>query len=271
MKIKILLLACLLFTAGLPFHPAAAESKMFLSPTRVNLDERHKVETINISNVTDTPHSYKVSVKDLVMTEKGVTVPSDHSEFSAKKMVRYFPREFSVQPGQHQTVRVMAKIPADTPDGDYHSHIEFFEDVATTTDQSGGEAKTSVKAAFSYSTLIPITVSKGAVDTKIGWTQPGITRSAKPGDYKIQFQLTREGNGQGTAYIDVFYIAPSGEATQIGKRRTAYIYREISKKDYAFDAGLPPGASPGGKIKLSLLNGDKTNPTQVSEASLALP
>ncbi|PZP57481.1 MAG: hypothetical protein DI586_00150 [Micavibrio aeruginosavorus] len=268
------LLAVQIILTALYAIPAFASEILFVSPTRVNLSEKSKVAVMNVTNMSNLDRTYTVGVKDIIMLEKGVTQTVDNFDYSAKKMLRFFPRQFTIPAGQKQSVRIMAKMPADTPDGQYHSHVYFLED---STKQSkpeveglavaSGQAVTSVPLA--YSVMMPVTLSKGKVETSVNWIDPKISKSVKPGaqpgTYTVSMQLTRSGNGQGVAFFDVLY-----DSKQIGKRRTAYIYREIDKRDYKFDFKLPEGIQ-GGKIQLRLLTGEKSKPDLVQETSLSIP
>jgi hypothetical protein len=200
-----------------------------------------------------------------------MTAPKENFPYSAKKLVRFFPREFTIVPGQSQVIRVMARIPADTPDGQYHVHIKFFEDAQEQGAPPQG-AGASIHAPLAYSTLLPITVSKGNIDTKIGWTDQSLTKGKAPGTYHFSTKLSRSGNGQGNAYFDVMYVpASGGKPVQIGNRRTSYIYRELDALDFHYDFPLPEGVPPSGQIKFILLSGDSANPTLVDEKSFAIP
>jgi len=262
---------------------AYANTVLFVSPTRVNLDERRKVEVMNLSNLSDVPRHYIISVEEYAMNEKGVTGPKPDFPFSAKKMIRFFPREVTIQPGERQAVRVMAKIPADTPDGQYHAHIKFFEDGKVPEkdmqefrdkqkNSNANENKSEVRVTMTYSALMPIIITRGKIDTQIDWAEHAISWDDKIKSYKIDMKLLRSGNGQGVAYADVLYIPPGGgEPVQLGNRRTFYIYREIDKRDGQILFTLPEGKS-GGQIKLRLLQGlHKEKPVPLKETVLAIP
>ena len=72
------------------------------------------------------------------MTEEGVTAPVESFDLSAKRMIRYVPRQFTLAPGERQTVRVMSRIGPQTEDGEYHTHLRFLEDV---TQRKEGQAR----------------------------------------------------------------------------------------------------------------------------------
>ena len=256
---------------------AKAETVLFVSPTRVYLNERHKVEIMNLSNMSDRARHYRVSVEEYTMTEQGVTKLQPDFPYSAKKMIRFYPRDVTIQPGERQAVRVMAKIPADTPDGEYHAHIKFFEDGKVPDDDTNapgmadGENKSQMRVTMAYSAVMPITVTKGTIDTKIDMQDAKIAWDAQAKMYRIDLTLLRSGNGQGVALFDVVYAPPGSKETTLGNRRTFYIYREIDKRAGKILFSLPEGAS-GGQVKLRLFQGaTEQKPVPVKEVVLAIP
>ncbi len=260
--------------------PAKAAQILFVAPTRLELTESKKVDVLNVTNLSDSPRYYKISLEDVVMNEKGTTSVVDSYPYSAKKLLRFFPRKFLIQPGERQIIRIMTKFPADTEDGQYHSHIHFLEDkdaqlAAEKAAEAAGEKRavsgTRVKAPMAYSAMIPIIITKGKIDTQVDWIDPKLSKSDKPNTYKMSTQLTRQGNGQGVAYIDAILVQPDGKQVQIGKRHTAYIYREIDKRDYSFELPFPETVTASGQIKFLLLTGSKNNPALIKEVLLPIP
>lgn len=255
------------------FKPAFAEEILFFSPTRVNLTDEKPVETITISNLSNIARAYSISVEDLIMTQDGVTAPVDHFDYSAKRMIRFVPREFILQPGDKQTIRIMSRTGTDTTAGDYHSHMRFLEDVTkrqgiNPPPKQGGAI---ISAPLAYEAMIPVVVSHGPVSTTVGLTDAKIAKEPKSFHYKASLILSREGNGQGVAYIDTNYTAPDGTSTTAAVRRTVYIYRELDavKKEYEFS--LPENSPAGGKITISLYDNPSEEAQPLSQITLPLP
>ena len=271
-KYKYFLVVMLLITCVLPAR-VFAEKVMFFTPTRVLLDDKKRVEVMNISNLSNITRAYKISFQDQVMTYDGVTTSVDNFEYSAKRMLRFVPREFTLAPGERQTVRIMSRLRPDTQAGDYHTHIRFLEDVSKRKENNPPQADqaASISAPLAYEALIPAIVSHGRVESSIGLKSAGITNVAGAGNYKVDLILTRSGNGQGVAYVDTHYVAPNGTMTALTPRRTVYLYREIDErvKDYEFsiDADLPPG----GGVKVTLYDSPSSDAVAVDETLLQLP
>lgn len=257
------------------FQSLQAETALFLSPTRIQLDDETKVGVINVTNMSDKVKAYSISIENLIMTAEGVTTQVDNFEFSAKRMVRFVPREFTLEPGERQSIRIMARVKPGTPDGDYHSHIHFLEDVAKSNelnkDRDGNTAKGKIEVQFAYSALVPVVVTHGKVSSTVGMKDPKIAWKDKATKLlSLAMQLTRSGNAQGTAYIDTIHVAADGTRTPLTARKTIQIYRELDERALKYDVTLPEGIS-GGSIELSLYAGaeDKKNP--LAQETLSIP
>lgn len=242
--------------AGLSY----ADKVLFFTPTRVILDDQKKVEVMNITNLSSIARAYKVTFQDQVMTAEGFTTPVDNFQYSAKRMLRYVPREFVLQPGERQTIRIMSRLRPDTAEGEYHTHIRFLEDVSKRNDinpeRKQGEA--TIAAPLAYEALIPAVISHGNVNTQVDIQDVKISAQAN-GEYQVRLNVTRQGNGQGIAHIGTQYVATDGSKIDVTPRRTVYIYREINQRQKDYNFSLPEGLSRGGKLEISLYDSrDKT-------------
>lgn len=268
------ILAAVVAMLGL-INTAHAEEVLFLSPTRILLNDTKKVAVINVTNLSDIQRTYTVTSENIVMTPEGTTTGKDNFEYSAKRHIRFVPREFTVNPGQRQAIRIMSRLPADTADGDYHCHIGFEEDVskrkAPDVDGVIHKGQAGIAAPIAYSAMIPVVISHGKVTSKVTMGEPSVKKDPKkPGIYVITMKLTREGNGQGLGVFEFVYTQPDGKTVQLGKRSTAHIYRELKERTYSYDLKLPDGVPSGGTVRISLFNDyDSDKPLQSS--SLKIP
>ena len=249
-----------------------ADKVLFFTPTRITMDDSSKVKVMSITNLSNISRAYKISFQDQVMTPEGVTASVDNFEYSAKRMLRFVPRNFVLKPGERQTIRIMMRVRPNTTEGEYHTHIRFLEDVSKRhkiNPKKPGESA-SIAAPIAYEALIPAIISHGNINTKINMKSAKLFKGSKKNNYKINLILSRQGNGQGTAYIDTNYVAPNGKETIVTPRRTVYIYRELSerKKDYNFT--IPAGLPKGGSIKVSLYDNTENDAVPVKELTFKL-
>ena len=234
------------------------------------LNDADNVETINITNLSDIARAYKISAQDLVMDSNGITTPVENFEYSAKRMIRFVPRQFVLKPGERQTVRIMSRVPSDQADGEYHTHIRFLEDVAKRAENNPNAGQgAAIAAPLAYEALIPAVISHGDVNADLSITDADIAKNGNK--YRVDLTLSRSGNGQGTAYIDYNLMTPDGRVVSATPRRTVYIYRELDSrtKDVEFD--LPQGVSPQSKLRLTLRNSQEPNAPKLQEIDINLP
>ncbi|USG59749.1 hypothetical protein NBZ79_11230 [Sneathiella marina] len=114
-------------------QPVFAASGLMVAPTLVELDTRNSSESILLINGDDETHSYRLSLQNFRMNENGKLekVPEEGAgqevfqDQFATKMLRFSPRQITLEPGEVQTVRVAFRRPVNLPAGEYRSHLLF--------------------------------------------------------------------------------------------------------------------------------------------------
>ena len=267
---KTLMLTGICCLAGL--SPAKADKILFFSPSRVLLNDADKVEVVNITNLSSAARAYKISAEDLIMTPEGVTAAVDNFDYSAKRMIRFVPRSFTLEPGERQSIRIMGRVGPDVAEGDYHTHLKFLEDVSKRNElnpDNGEGNKATISAPLAYETMIPVILSHGNVETKLTIEEASIS---KDGDkIKINVKIGRSGNGQGYGYIHTHHIASDGSSSSITPRRTAHIYRELDQRSFSYDFVMPGSLSDSGKIRVYLHDTQDDDAEPIAHVDLDLP
>ena len=88
---------------------AVAQAPLFISPQRVELQDKRRSEVLTVTNRTGKTASYDLAMEDYTMSPEGATMLVESMEYSARRMIRYSPRRFTLEPGQTQTIRVLAR------------------------------------------------------------------------------------------------------------------------------------------------------------------
>ena len=120
------------------------------------------------------------------MTENGSLEEADEAkpgEQFADKLIRYSPRQITLEPGRTQTVRLLVRKPRDLAPGEYRSHLLFQSvppaDFGTSVEAEGVEEGTiSVQMIPTFAISIPIIIRHG--DVSAGVT----TKGSSPGFLK---------------------------------------------------------------------------------------
>lgn len=269
------LIFCALISLVYDVSVAKAEAVLFFSPTRVEIEDGRPVQEIRVTNMSNIARSYNLSMQNLVMGENGTTVPVDTFEFSAKRMLRFVPRQFDIQPGKKQIIRIMARFPEGTQPGEYHAHLEFLENVTRRIElnkDATPENQARARAQVAYAAAIPVVISKGDVKTDVAMTNVEITPYKETQKRSVSLDLQRSGNGQGNIFLEAEYIAPNGAVKKAAVRRSVYVYRELEVRHHNFLLELLDDADikQGGQIKVKLFNRDVSETDPVDETIIPL-
>ena len=113
-----LLVASVLLGASLA-SPAFSETRiigqgLLVAPIKLDFENRTRSGTVKVLNRGSEEVTYRVSFAPLLEKDKGE---------DAQDWVRFSPRRLKLAPGEHQTVRIVLRKPADLPPGEYTARL----------------------------------------------------------------------------------------------------------------------------------------------------
>ena len=191
----------------------AVSLAIYVSPTTLFMDERSRDAQITIGNSGDKPEEATVEIKfgfpdaDSAGTPYVRFVDDPGPEFaSAAEWIRPFPMRVRLEPGSEQIVRLLARPPADLPDGEYWTRMIVTGRGATlsvpTTDST-------VRAGVNLEIRLVTSVifRKGRVST--GIRLRSLAAEADGDSISVWASMAREGNAAwyGTADFEVVTTA----------------------------------------------------------------
>jgi fimbrial chaperone protein len=183
-------------------------------PTRVFLASQSSSE-LTLVNKGDIAGSYRIILRNIRTDDHGKFIHADKAqgdELFADKMIRFSPRQVTVEAGAFQKVRVMVRKPKDLKEGEYRTHIVFQslpKQDANTLDENG-DLSVSVDPVVEVS--IPVIVRHGKLSTELEIQSPKLEKD------KMVFTLGRKGTR--SAYGDVEVVVNSGSDKD---KRVSYI------------------------------------------------
>jgi hypothetical protein len=235
-------------------------SILFVAPHRLIIEPNENVDIISVSNKSDKPRRYDLSMVDQVMGEDGVTQRKDTFDYSIKRMTKFVPKRFTLQPGEGQTVRVQVTRPADLADGDYHSHLLFREVPLSVKDKQQLQKEreeASKTLSFEIRTLygiaVPVVVQKGKLEADISMEAPVLQKTEDGRRYQIAMTFNRIGNSEAAGKFSGEYVREGKPAAPVVEAQWIRLYREVEKvkKNFVL-SGLPEDAD-GGKIVVYMM------------------
>ena len=230
-----------------PEGSVAGMGDINLFPRRIIMDQRRRVASVGLYNKTTFEGEYEISAADMLMTSDGQIIPfnnlpegTDTSGVkTASDMLRWSPRRVLLLGSEAQTVRIMARPPADLPDGEYRAHFsvvsvptdvdEGFSINDAVNESADGSNNVGVTIRPRFGISIPVIVRVGDTTLDVGLKDFGFVQGeAGP---LVTMTITRSGTR--SAYGDIEVTAP-GEDTPVLIARGIGVYPEIDHRKVVF-------------------------------------
>jgi P pilus assembly chaperone PapD len=263
--------------AGLLVLTQSAWAELMLHPTRLVFDKNQRAAQIELINNGSTPTTYRISLVNRRMTESGqfeaIDAPAPGEQF-ADPMLRYSPRQITLQPGSAQTVRVMLRKPAELADGEYRSHLQFellpeVEGASSIESQPGGK-DIGVVLNTLVGASVPVIVRHGGTNATMRLSGLALAREGKQPVLSLQFE--REGNSSVYGDLAVTFTPRGGKPQQLALVGGIAVYTPNRVRKAAVPLQAPNGtALAHGTIEVSYHDRPEAGGKLLSQASLELP
>jgi P pilus assembly chaperone PapD len=263
--------------AGLLFLTQSAWAELMLHPTRLVFEKNQRAAQIELINNGSSPATYRISLVNRRMTENGqfeaVETPAPGEQF-ADPMLRYSPRQVTLQPGSAQTVRVMLRKPAELADGEYRSHLQFellpeVEGASSIESQAGGK-DIGVVLNTLVGASVPVIVRHGATNGTVRLSGLALAREGKQPVLALQFE--REGNSSVYGDLAISFTPRGGKPQQLAQVGGLAVYTPNRIRKAAVPLQAPGGtALAHGTIEVSYRDRPEAGGKVLAQATLELP
>lgn len=152
--------------------PATAIARLDILPQRVIFEPGMRSAEVFLQNRSQEAYSYRISWDDLVyvpdMGRQRVSEEHPRITPAAADFIRYAPRHVLLAPGESQTVRLMLRLPANTPHGEYRSHLLLQrQGQATLMQFEDTEAGLSMNLQVALGISIPVIIRHGPGEAQV--------------------------------------------------------------------------------------------------------
>lgn len=272
--------AILLLAAGLLLAlswPARAE--LMLHPTRVVFDKNMRAAQVELINNSAKPATYRITLVNRRMTEAGQFEPADSAaegERFADGMLRYSPRQVTLQPGTAQTVRIMLRKPADLAEGEYRSHLLFDKladiDASTSIENrggAGGQIGVTMNALVGAS--MPVIVRHGNPDATVNLAGLVLQKDAARAP-QLAMRFERDGASSVYGDVRVTFTPRNGKPHTLAQVGGIAVYTPNRVRQAVLPLQVPAGvALSGGMLEVAFRDRPEAGGKLLAQASLALP
>lgn len=256
-----------------------AQADLMLHPTRIVFDKNQRAAQVELINNGSKPASYRISLVNRRMTEAGQFEPADtpgEGERFADAMLRYSPRQVTLQPGTAQTVRIMLRKPAGLPDGEYRSHLLFDKlpdaEGSTSIESRGAQnGQIGVMMSALVGASMPVIVRHGNIDATVGLAGLALQRDAA-NNPQLLMRFEREGASSVYGDVSVTFTPRGGKPALLAQVGGIAVYAPNRVRQAALPLQLPKGVTlAGGTLEVAYRNRPEAGGKLLAQASLALP
>jgi P pilus assembly chaperone PapD len=254
---------------------------LLVAPTRVVFEGRTRAAELTLLNIGKQTATYRISFSHLRMTETGelkeVETPEAGDHF-ADDLIRYSPRQVTLDPNVAQTIRLQVRKPENLADGEYRSHLLFRavppESAQPATSVESQEKPTgySIKLTPIYGVSIPLFVRSGATSAKATLSDLAVHAPVAAGEpATLEMKIKREGNQSVYGNLRVFFAPASGKEQVVAVMNGIAVYTPNSQRLVRIALQPPPGLTLAkGRLRVSFARAEQ-NGDVLASAETALP
>jgi P pilus assembly chaperone PapD len=272
-------LSVLLLLAAAKASAQGAPGDLLVAPTRVVLEGSRRTAEVTLVNMGSATATYRIAFVNLRMNEQGGTKeisPSDAAadERSAEPLIRYSPRQVTLQPKIAQTVRIQLRLPPELPPGEYRSHLQFRAVPDAPVPPAAGEAATdfSIQLVAVFGVSIPVIVRHGETSATATLSDLELRPSSGPGALpSLRFRIDRAGNRSVYGDLAVTFEGAGSPPTVLGLANGVAVYTPNTTRTASLDLRVPPGVRlEHGRLHLAFTEQGKAGKV-IADADLVLP
>lgn len=259
----------------------AAHADLMLYPTRIVLEGQDRAAQVELINNGKESATYRISLVNRRMTETGEIVPVDTpspNERFADSMLRYSPRQVRLEPGEAQTIRLMADPPAKLEEGEYRSHLQIDRlplpvgQTSIETATSSGERQIGVQLRALIGASIPVIVREGNPAAELAISGLALRQHETLNLPVLSMELRRQGNRSVYGDITVTFFPSSGQPQEVGRAGGVAVYtpNDLRRASLLLE---PPakGKLTDGRLQVTYRERPEDGGKVLAQASLDLP
>ncbi|MDR9416426.1 MAG: hypothetical protein RI564_09085 [Gracilimonas sp.] len=227
---------------------SSLQAQVTIAPTNLFLDNQSRFGTYMVINGSNTPQEISIdfffgyAITDENGQRKNITEDEDFKElYSVADQVRAFPRNFILQPGQRQIVRLRLTPQNDLEDGTYWSRIKTTSTPESPPVEIESDENVTARVGITIEQVTGLFYKKGEVSTGI---EVDDIQASIPADNNDQLVVLmnyrRTGNSPFLGSITTTLKNNNGETISEAFRSTT-LYFDGTQKEVLDISELPSG------------------------------
>jgi P pilus assembly chaperone PapD len=266
-----------------PAAGAAGVGDLLVAPTRVILEGRTRTAELALVNIGSQPATFRISLIHMQMTPDGnlkeIEKPGPEEDL-ADSLIRFSPRQVTLQPTVVQTIRVSLRVPENLAPGEYRTHLLFRgvppPDTAPPIDPQKTETEGfRIRLTPIYGVSIPLIVRHGDTSAKatLSDVKLDLGRPEADGGPAVQLKVNRTGNRSVYGNLTARFTPKGGKEQVVGLVNGIAVYTPLPSRSTTLPLHPPAGVNlANGRLRVSYVDAEQTaGGTTLAEAELAVP
>jgi len=200
-------------------------AQVTISPTSLFIDSKHRFETLLIMNTSTSAQEVSLSWEFGYpkMDELGGSImiyddPEEAAKHSAADWLRGFPKNFILEPGTRQTVRITVKAPRNLANGTYWSRLRTTSSAVSPPVGTAQEGGISAQINFQFNQVTSVFYKQGELSTGLNIT--GLKNADNEGEMRLLAEYTKSGN---SPFLGTMGVRVYNEAKEVVKTKEKYV------------------------------------------------
>ena len=245
-----------------------AFARLLISPLYIVMegrDRKSEVVVVNSGN-QEVIYQLKWQLSEQVEGLGGfVDVEEQEGRIYLHDFAVFSPRQFTLQPGKKQTIRMAVRRPADLPEGEYKTHLQFASQAINREQEVVRDGKARFRAKLNYSYSIPVIYRVGDYDLQVELGNPTMNVSQSNQNLVLNLPIRRSGKHGTLAHIQVYHQPLGGKEILLSEIAGGSVYPEITSRNV--EIPLPVRTLQNGNLRIVYMKGEgkKQNYTVLAE------
>tara|TARA_R110002167_G_scaffold348055_2_gene559221 strand:- start:3831 stop:4562 length:732 start_codon:yes stop_codon:yes gene_type:complete len=200
---------------------------------RVAFNDRDRSAEIILINPGNKTKSYRLDWVQLKAREMGGYDEMNEQQAdnypTASDMLRFSPKQVTLEPGGRQLVKLGARRPRDLANGEYRSHLRFT--LLPDEQDADTEGKTGINLNLLLNYTIPVIIRQGALDYQVTIDSLQVDKIEVNDENRYNFivNLTRSGHNSTFGSINVFWTrSNSNNEIKVAELNSLNFYSDVN-------------------------------------------
>lgn len=222
--------AGILFLLLFPFSSVQAD--LLISPTRIAFNERDRVKEIQLINTSDKRRTYRVEFVEQRAAADGGYIKLTESELStfdiASPYIRFSPRQVTLESGQRQSIKLLARRKAGMDAAEYRSHLKFTV-LPEFNEEEQLQEGMSLKLDVFLSYTIPVFLRNDLEEPNVMLTELN-KRTLINGKSVLDLKVVKKSNQSVAGRLVAYQLNDAGEEVEVGIVNGVNIFHELGER-----------------------------------------